>query len=173
MVDGSFQFMQWDHSRKEHSSLLDPELTFRLISPAKALAIPFFRFAYLLHPTWVHPDFVFLYESMIGGSTAADLAFARRALEVLATEGSTFALTNYLRRTFEQLTANGAISTRIKPNCGYFTFAVPSVRLPGQVAMDQDYFELKGYPNHIRINLMLAERMYSRDVNDGGNRNGR
>jgi aspartate/methionine/tyrosine aminotransferase len=160
MVDGSFQFMQWDQTRKEHSSLLDPELTFRLISPVKSLGIPFFRFAYLLHPARVHRDMVFLYENMIGGSTVADLAFAGRALEILSGEGCNFALTNYLRRRFGRLIANGIVSTGIAPDCGNFIFAVPAVRLPGQVAMDQDYFELKGYPNHMRINLMLAERIY-------------
>jgi histidinol-phosphate/aromatic aminotransferase/cobyric acid decarboxylase-like protein len=164
MVDGSFQFMQWDQTRREHSSLLDPELTFRLISPGKSLAIPSFRFAYLLHPARVHRDLVFLYENMIGASTVADLAFARRALEVMTSERSNFALTNYLRHTFGRLIANGILSTRITPDCGNFTFAVPAVRLPRQVAMDQDYFEVKGYPYHIRINLMLAERMYLPDT---------
>ena len=163
MVDGSFQFMQWDQTRRERSSLLDPELTFRLISPGKALGIPFFRFAYLVHPARVHRELVFLYENMIGASTVADLAFARRALEVMTRAESTFALTGYLRRTFEELVARGILATRIKPDCAYFTFAVPAVELPGQVAMDQEYFEIEGYPRHIRINLMLAERMYLRD----------
>jgi len=165
MIDGSFQFMQWNRIRKEHSALLDPELTFRLISPTKSLAIPFFRFAYLLHPSWVHRDLVFLYENMIGGSTVADLAFARRSLEVMASEECNFALTSYLQRTFEALIYQGVLRTRIMPDSGYFTFAVPAIQLPHQIAMDQDYFELEGYPDHVRINLMLAQQMYLPNLN--------
>jgi hypothetical protein len=142
--------------------LLDPELTFRLISPGKSLAIPFFRFAYLLHPARLHRGLVFLYENMIGGSTVADLAFANRALEVMSSEECNFALTDYLRSQFDMLAGNGIVSTRITPDCGNFIFAVPAVRLPGQIEMDQDYFEVKGYPDHIRINLMLAGQLYAK-----------
>jgi histidinol-phosphate/aromatic aminotransferase/cobyric acid decarboxylase-like protein len=159
IVDGSFQFMQWDRTRREYSSLLDPELTFRLISPGKSLAIPFFRFAYLLHPARMHRDLVFLYENMVGASTVADLAFAGRALQVLSSETCNFALTDYLKSKFGQLVADGILSTRIMPNCGNFVFAAPAVPLPGQIAMDQEYFEVKGYAGHIRINLMLADRV--------------
>jgi histidinol-phosphate/aromatic aminotransferase/cobyric acid decarboxylase-like protein len=167
IIDGSFQFMQWDRTRREHCAFLDPKLTFRLVSPTKSLAIPFFRFAYLLHPSWAHRDLVFLYENMVGGSTVGDVAFARRSLEVMASKECNFALTTYLQRTFEQLIGRGLLRTRINPDCGYFTFAVPAARLPHQVAMDQDYFELKEYPDHIRINLMFARRAYLGDLSSG------
>jgi len=157
MIDGAFQFMQWERTRKEHSALLDPELTFRLVSPSKALAIPFFRFAYLLHPAWTHRNLVFLYENMVGGSTVADFAFARRSLEVLASESSNYTLTAYLQQTYQSLLERGLLRTRIVPNCGYFTFAVPPAGT-ARTVMDQDYFELTGYPDHVRINLMLAEQ---------------
>jgi aspartate/methionine/tyrosine aminotransferase len=160
VVDGSFQFMQWDHDRRENSSILDPELTFRVISPTKSLAIPCFRFAYLLHPSWSHRELLFLYENVVGGATVGDLAFARRSLNVLMTDKSNRSLTNYLKETFERLVADGTISTRIVPDCGYFVFAVPHCQLAKQIVMDQEYFELEGYPDHVRINLMLARDLY-------------
>jgi len=163
-IDGSFQYMQWDGGRGEQTAALDPELTFRLVSPTKALAIPFFRFAYLLHPSQFHDDFLFLYESIVGGANVSDLAFARRSLEVLASAESNRGLTALLSGTYDQLSRKEFIRTNIAPECGYFVFAVPTVELPGQVVMDQDYFELKNYPGYVRINLMVARRVFSEAV---------
>lgn len=160
VVDGSFQFMQWGPDRKEHSSVLDPELTFRVISPTKSLAIPCFRFAYLLHPAAAHRELLFLYENLVGGATVGDLAFARRSLQVLTCPESNRRLTKYLRETFELLIEADILRTKITPECGYFVFGVPSQKLSAQVVMDQGYFELSGYPDHVRINLMLARKLY-------------
>jgi DNA-binding transcriptional MocR family regulator len=159
-IDGSFQFMQWDVTRRECTSTLEQELTFRLISPTKSLAIPFFRFAYLLHPSQFHDDFLFLYENIIGGANIADLAFARRSLEVLSSANSNRELTMLLKDTFDQLVQSRLIRTRITPDCGYFVFAEPQVELPGQVTMSEDYFELKNYPGYVRINLMIARHIF-------------
>ena len=136
IVDGSFQYMQWDGTRSEYSSLLDPELTFRLVSPTKSLAIPFFRFAYLIHPSRVHRTFVFLYENIVGGATTSDLVFAHRALELLSSDKGNLALTAYFRNIYRRLVEKELFRTRIVPECGYFVFAVPKVQLPNQVAMD-------------------------------------
>lgn len=160
-IDGSFQYMQWDGIRREQTSSFEQELTFRLISPTKSLAIPFFRFSYLLHPSKFHGDLLFLYESMIGGANIADLAFARRSLQVLSSVESNRDLTSLLRDTYDQLIKNDLIKTRIIPECGYFIFAIPTMKLPGQVVMDQDYFELKNYRGYVRINLMIARRLFS------------
>jgi aspartate/methionine/tyrosine aminotransferase len=159
-IDGSFQYMQWDGTRREQTSTLEQELTFRLISPTKSLAIPFFRFAYLLHPSQFHDDFLFLYENIVGGANITDLAFARRSLEVLSKPESNGSLTTVLRDTYEHLVRRGLIRTEIIPECGYFVFALPKVELPGQAAMNQDYFELKNYPGYIRINLMVARHIF-------------
>lgn len=158
-VDGSFQYMQWGDVRREQTSILDPELTFRLISPTKSLAIPFFRFAYLLHPSEFHDDFVFLYESLVGGATISDILFARRSLSILASNTNNRELCLFLQSTFDQLVERQILHTKILPECGYFVFAIPKVRLPSQV-MDQDYFELKNYPEHARINLMAARHIF-------------
>lgn len=160
LVDGSFQYMQWDGTRAEHSALLDPELTFRLISPTKSLAIPSFRFAYLLHPLRVHRDLGFLYGSLVGSATAADVIFARRALDVLASEESNRVLTAFLQAVYVRMIEQELIETRVIPDCGYFIFAVLRSISKCHVVMGQDYFELKGYPDHVRINLMVAHEQY-------------
>lgn len=163
-VDGSFQYMKWSGERNESSAALDPDLTFRLICPAKTLAVPFFRFAYLLHPSAVHSDLVFLYESMVGGATASDLVFAHRALKVLEGDGTIeHVLPAYLARVYHTLVSRKLIRTAIVPDCGYFAFAEPLARPSGLVTMDQSYFELTGYPDYCRINLMAAHRIYRLD----------
>src|SRR6185437_16221529 len=68
-----------------------------------------------------------------------------------------YTLTAYLQQTYQSLLERGLLRTRIVPNCGYFTFAVPPAGT-ARTVMDQDYFELTGYPDHVRINLMLAEQ---------------
>lgn len=160
-VDGSFQYMKWRQERSESTAALDPELTFRLVCPAKALAVPFFRFAYLLHPSATHDDLMFLYESIIGGASASDLAFAKRALMILTGKGDLHrVLPQYFKSVFEELVERQLVTTTIIPECGYFAFAVPLVRPTDLVTMDQTYFELAGYPQHCRINLMAARRIY-------------
>jgi aspartate/methionine/tyrosine aminotransferase len=160
-VDGSFQYMKWNHERNETTAILDPELTFRLVCPAKALAVPFFRFAYLLHPSVTHANLVFLYESIVGGANIFDLAFAHRALRILTGDGYIeHVMPEFFKRIFYTLMEQDLIRTRIIPDCGYFAFAEP-VASPGNlVIMDQSYFELSGYSDYCRINLMAARRIY-------------
>jgi aspartate/methionine/tyrosine aminotransferase len=155
-VDGSFQYMQWDSTRREHSSALAPESTFRLVCPTKALAIPSARFAYLLHPHRFHDDLLFLYENLVGGVAAADLAFARRALDVLRDPLGNRPLTEFLQATYRALSDQKFLRTAIIPDCGYFIFAKPSRKMGFKVAMGQEFFELKGYPGYVRVNLMIA-----------------
>ena len=154
IVDGSFQYMQWDRTRAELAATLDPELTFRLVSPAKSLAIPCFRFAYLLHPATIHEEFLFLYENLVGGSCITDLHFAARSLAVLRSQSSNLALTDYLRSRYDTLISSGYLETEIQPNSGYFVFGLPREHRPDEVYMDQEFFELQGYQNYGRINLL-------------------
>jgi len=162
-VDGSFQYLSWNDKSYEHTASLSKELTFRMICPTKALAVHSFRFSYLLHPSPFHDDLTFLYESMVGSVAGGNLAFAKRALQVLSSERSNRPLAKFLGDTFEQLNARGFLRTEITPDCGYYVFAVPLKTVRNQVAMGQDYFELAGYPNHVRINLMAARRIYLDD----------
>lgn len=159
VVDGSFQYMQWDGERYETSSTLDTEHTFRLLCPTKSLAIPFFRFAYVLHPTRFHDDFLFTYESIVGGTNIFDVGFAKRAFEVLLSREGNRPLTDYLSAVYRGLRERRLIKTSVEPECGYFAFAIPQFPLPPSISMDEDYFELKRFPEYLRINLMKAATM--------------
>lgn len=159
-VDGSFQYLNWYDRAPENTASLNKDLTFRLICPTKALAIHSFRFSYLLHPSRFHSDLTFLYENLIGSVAAGNLAFGSRALEVLSTERNNRPLAVFLRDTFDALTTRGILKTDITPDCGYYVFAVPLEPLRDQVAMGPKYFELAGYSDHVRINLMVARRFY-------------
>ena len=117
-VDGSFQYTQWDGTRREHTAMLDANLTFRLISPTKSLAIPAFRFAYLILPSQFHKQLLFLYESMMGGANFSDVAFARQALNVLADSPGNRPLTDFFNETYTQLIKNGFIQSGITPDSG-------------------------------------------------------
>jgi hypothetical protein len=160
--------MQWDGTKDERTAMLDPELTFRLICPAKTLAVPFFRFAYLLHPSDTHRDLLFLYESIVGGASASDLAFARRALQVLEDDSLNRTLTNFYMKIYDTLIQRGLIRTEITPKCGYFVFASPVDQPANLITMDGSYFELRGYPGYCRINLMAARRIYGLEILNQG-----
>jgi hypothetical protein len=162
-VDGSFQYLSWNSRLSESTSVLNPSRTFRVICPTKALAIHSYRFSYLLHPSQYHTDFTFLYESLVGSAGVGNLAFGRRALEVFATKDSNWKLRDFLRNTFAELVKIGALQTRIEPDCGYYVFARPiknAESIDEQILMDQDFFELTGYPGYGRINLMVGRKMY-------------
>ena len=162
-VDGSFQYLSWSPLLSEATSSLNQSRTFRLVCPTKALAIHSYRFSYLLHAAQFHADLTFLYESLVGSAGVGNLAFGRRALEVLSSEVSNRPLRDFLRSTFLQLVETGALQTTIEPDCGYYVFAKPIKNAPcteERIMMDQDFFELTGYPGHGRINLMVARKMY-------------
>lgn len=159
-IDGSFQYLNWSSNSREETAFLNKELTFRLICPTKALAVHSFRFSYLLHPSRFHTDLTFLYENLVGSVAGGNLAFGSRALQLLTTERRNRPLAEFLRETFEQLCMLGVLKTEIRPDCGYYVFAVPLKPVPNQVAMGQEYFELADYPDHVRVNLMAARRIY-------------
>lgn len=159
-VDGSFEYTQWDGTRREFTSILDPEYTLRLISPTKSLAIPSFRFAYLLHPSRIHEDLLFLYESLVGGANVTDLLFARRAMAIQSSQTGNRLLTDYFRTTYKRLVEENILTTPFIPDCGYFVFAKLTNPIGGAPAMTEDYFELRGYPGFVRVNLMAADRLY-------------
>jgi hypothetical protein len=159
LVDGSFQYLSWSGKRDEITSTLDPDLTFRLVCPTKALAIHAYRFSYLLHPAVFHDDLTFLYESLVGSIGIGNLLFGLRALEVLSSPRGNRPLADFLSDTFKALVQRGFVRTDIEPDCGYYAFAIPLVPLDNHVVMGQDYFELDGYPTHVRVNLMVARRL--------------
>jgi bifunctional pyridoxal-dependent enzyme with beta-cystathionase and maltose regulon repressor activities len=167
IVDGSFQYMQWGASRAEHSRLLAPELTLRIVSPAKALAVPSFRFAYLLHPESEHRTLSFLYDNVVGSASVGDVRFAVRAMDILNSDGNNQPLTGYLADTYSRLVDEELIATDIAPECGYFAFVKLRGDVPHGTAMDETFFELSGYPGYSRINLMLARNLLRQPTTTG------
>ena len=162
-VDGSFQYLSWNSGLSESSSSLNLSRTFRVVCPTKALAVHSYRFSYLLHPSEFHTDFTFLYESLVGSAGVGNLAFGRRALEVLSSEANNSRLRDFLRNTFVELENIGVFQTRIEPDCGYYVFARPLKNAKvteERILMDQDFFELTGFPGYGRINLMVARKLY-------------
>jgi hypothetical protein len=89
--------------------------------------------------------------------------FAERALAVLGSKSGNRLLTDFFRSTFIRLIENDIIKTRITPDSGYFVFAAPMIKLPSAVQMGAEYFELKGYPGYVRVNLMAAHRLLGRE----------
>ena len=158
-VDGSFQYMSWQPNKPEHSSHLDPNLTFRLICPTKSLAIPSYRFAYVILPRRFYQQFVFICECFSGSAALSNIHFAYRAMDVLNSKRGNGRLTSYLAGLYEHLISDGLIRTEIKPECGYFAFGIPTGLSFKPIVMTQDYFEQKRYPGYARINLMVAERL--------------
>jgi aspartate/methionine/tyrosine aminotransferase len=161
IVDGSFQYLNWGSDRRELSATLDPDLTLRIVCPTKALAIPAYRFAYLLLPARYHEELLFLYESLMGSSSVADLAFASRSIEILSDpNGPQRKLAAYLEATYRELSDSHHLKTAIVPRCGYFAFGIPARPGDGLQLMDETFFELTGYPGYARVNLFAARRIY-------------
>lgn len=153
-VDGSFQFMQWTGERKEWSSELEQDQTIRLVCPTKALSVHGFRFAYLLVPCRLRPELNRIYEAMHGATSRPNIAFAHRALEVLATPEGNRAMIDHIVDQYARLLEAGAIRDHVEPECGYFMFGEPVKELHEYLAMGPDYFEQRRYQRYVRINLL-------------------
>ncbi len=154
-IDGSFQYFKWNKKKKESTSEFDPQNTFRLICPTKAIGMHGFRFAYLLLPQEYYPVFDFILDNMSGSSNAYDILFAKKCMQVLCSEKSNNELINYTSDIFEQLMEKNIISTSIIPECGYFIFAeLLSPDKSRFATMDGRYFEQPDFENYVRINLL-------------------
>jgi hypothetical protein len=154
LVDGTFQYLQWDGSRRERTADLAPDRTFRLVCPTKYLLINGFRCAYLLMPRAHGDELTRLYDSMHGAPAVPNLMFAERVVEVMRTSEGNMPLVRHAITNYERIVATGALSHHIPPECGYFLFG--KVNVPGDriLMLDQAHFELKGYPECVRVNLL-------------------
>lgn len=153
-VDGTFQYMQWDGERGERAAGLSKEHTFRLVCPTKHLSIHGFRFAYLLQPTAFHEEVTNIYDSVHGASSQANLMFAHRALDVMCGPDNNKRMVEYAKENYLRLVESGSLREHVEPECGYYVFGRPSAPASEFVAMDQSHFELEGFPDYVRINLL-------------------
>lgn len=153
-IDGSFQYCKWNNSHVESTALLDPDLTFRLICPTKALAIHGYRFSYLLLPKNEREKFVYLYENMTGATVFRNIIFAHQAMSTLLKEDSNHKLYQEVSRRYKQLVDEKSIDPLGSPDCGYFVFAKIKKEVEPFIGMNGSYFDLNGYEKYARVNLL-------------------
>jgi aspartate/methionine/tyrosine aminotransferase len=154
-VDGSFQYMRWNEDVYEATSKLDPERTFRLISPTKSLGVHGYRFAYSLLPAMLKSEFSNTYTNIYGSTAADNWAFAYEATTAMKNRTLTTMLVRLAKERHKRLRRKGAISSQLNPECGYFAFEKINVTLPeGYLMMTGDYFDQHRFPGHARLNLI-------------------
>ncbi|MER6404484.1 pyridoxal phosphate-dependent aminotransferase [Streptomyces viridosporus] len=157
LVDGTFQYARWDRSsRAEPTARLEQDLTFRIVCPTKSLAVHGTRFAYLLLPPEFRESIRYACANSTGATGAANEHFALRIMEVMRSEESNDALVEHIQRERERLLATGVIrSEAALPEAGYYTFAVlDQAALKDAIVMDQRFFGIEGFADHVRVNLL-------------------
>lgn len=155
VVDGSFQYMQWDGIAAEATVRLDPALTLRVICPTKRLAIHGYRFAYATVPKALRTELVQLYARIYGSDSTETVAFARLALNYRTTSKIVSNITGLCSERHLDLRRRGAIEAAWEPRCGYFIFERILAPLPPElILMDGAYFEQLRHTDHRRINLL-------------------
>jgi aspartate/methionine/tyrosine aminotransferase len=159
LVDGTFQYMQWDGRRKERTADLRPDQTFRLICPTKSLSLNGFRFAYLLQPDAHHEEMSLTYDCAHGATSLGNLMFAHRAINVMLSGENNSRMVDYGKANYERLIETGSVGEHLAPECGYFVFGRVGVPDGEYLAMDQSHFELDGFPGYVRVNLLNPAAM--------------
>jgi aspartate/methionine/tyrosine aminotransferase len=161
MVDGTFQYTKWaPGDRREQTSGLDRDLTYRVICPTKSLAVHGARFAYALMPSGWHWDIHHACSVITGANGSHAEAQAVRLMEVLNSAESNRRLARYIEQRYKDLRDSGVIVTEVAEPCAsYYTFAkISAGGLSNTVTMDQRYFDLTSYEGYVRLNLLHPVR---------------
>ncbi|PVZ08216.1 aspartate/methionine/tyrosine aminotransferase [Actinomycetospora cinnamomea] len=157
LVDGTFQYSKWDErDRQEQSSLLEPELTFRLVCPTKSLSVHGVRFAYMLLPPDQNESIRYPCSNITGSTPSSADAAATSLMEQLLTEESNYRLLRYVQKRFRRLQEEGFLlpGTR-EPIASYYCFAKLSPRVANDtLKMDQRFFGIKGWEDFVRVNIL-------------------
>jgi aspartate/methionine/tyrosine aminotransferase len=154
IVDGTFQYMRWSGPTREFTSGLDPDRTFRLVCPTKALALHGFRFAYAIVPESCAADFSEFHIRLHGTSGLVDSKFAHRAVEVLAGPSGAAPLMELAQRRYLNMLHTGKVVDLVRPEGGYFAFVKLATDVDSIVGMDADCFGTSQYRNFLRVNLL-------------------
>ncbi len=152
-VDGTFQYMQWDGTAAEASAQLPQDQTLRMICPTKFLSLHGYRCAWLLLPHRLRDELAQLHLNLHGEASLADRLFAHQACDVMMHTGN-HGLLSYAQCNYRMLLEKGAVDRHFEVETGYFLFARPRMSRARFLSMGQDFFELRGYPEHVRINLL-------------------
>jgi len=158
-VDGTWQYLQWDGSRFERSSRLAAEYTVRLVGPTKFLGLNGHRFSYLLVPERLFAELADVHENLHGSTSVLNLAFARQAINVMLSEQANRRLTEHVRDVYRSLIERGDIETEVPPHCGLYCFARPTRNLEGCLTMGSEFYEIDGYQDYVRVNLLGGDQL--------------
>lgn len=154
-VDGSLQYLPWDGVLNENTAMLDPAFTFRLVCPSKQLSVHGYRFSYMLLPVTHQRGMAWTYANIAGPASADSIVFAHEAITAMKNRKLPEALMQVVISRHAYLRKHKIIESEICPECGYFVFEKINVALPdGYSVMDGKYFDLKSYPNYMKINLL-------------------
>jgi aspartate/methionine/tyrosine aminotransferase len=153
IVDGTFQYMRWDAELDERSANLLPDQTLRLVCPTKYLSLHGYRCAYLLAPERQRDELADLHLNLHGDVSLSDRLFAHRVCDVMDGPGNG-ALTRLAQDNYRRLVEAGAIGAHIDIETGYFLFTEINTSRERFLHLDQHSFELDGYPEHVRVNLL-------------------
>lgn len=157
-VDGSFQYMRWDHRLCEPTAALNPCNTVRLISPTKSLVIHGYRFAYALLPKQIKPILSNCYTNIAGSSTADNVAFAYEAVRAMRNRKLTEQLITRAANRHAKLRGMHRIESPLKPEAGYFVFEKINIPMADDnLRMDGRYFGQPRFPQHARMNLLSTK----------------
>ena len=159
IVDGTFQYLKWDWpAKREGSTQLLRDQTIRLICPTKSLALHGIRFAYLLGPARFLKGLRWVCDNATGSASAFDLYVAVRLMDVLSSPDGNRHLLAHIHARYAELRANNFIvRTAHEPDCGYYVFGQVSRAERTDFVMGGNYFELNGYEDFVRINLLSPD----------------
>lgn len=154
-VDGSLQYLPWVGARHEHTAALVPDLTIRLISPCKQLAVNGYRFAYLVAPSRHEAALAWIYANLFGPASAESVVFAHAAVEAVDAGVISAALTELAAARFNSIVEQGQVTPGPMPSLGYYAF----VRLSSDLSiegptMDGRFFDQPRFVGYTKINLL-------------------
>jgi aspartate/methionine/tyrosine aminotransferase len=157
-IDGSFQYMRWDHKVFEPTARFDPLNTIRLVSPTKSLVIHGYRFAYALLPERIKPKFSNCYANICGPSAADNVLFGYEAVRGVRDRRLTEQLITRASNRHSKLRKTGRLESPLAPQAGYFVFEKINGPVPDStLRMDGRYFGQPRFPEHARLNLLSTQ----------------
>jgi aspartate/methionine/tyrosine aminotransferase len=157
-IDGTFQYLGWGKTEKrEHSSMLEKSLTFRLVCPTKTLALHGVRFAYLLLPSESREDIRYAASNISGASGSINVMASHIVMKKLNSDQGNTKLLTYIKRRYEYFRGRLFDNEIGQPTSSYYVFARPKISTEKCLLMDQDFFDITAYPEHVRFNLLMPE----------------
>lgn len=175
-VDGSFSYTDWYKSeKKEQSAQLNPELTFRLVCPTKALALNGLRFSYLICPEEFKKELSRITCSTIGSSSYYSFIFREKMFKKMI-KPVINPVGKFSRDRFDQLRpllSKNNINY-IKPDCGFFMFVELKPYLESKDLLDSymwipnkglDIFN-KELLSYTKLNLIMRDKSFMKLCED-------